>query len=183
MNYYEKTISEERKYTGNIINVSKITVELPNGKVATRDVVRHPGASVVVPITDDGMLLMVTQFRKPCDMISLELPAGKLDNGEAPEICAKRELLEETGFLAGNMVKALEIHSTPGFSDELLHMYVATNLVKSEAHPDEDEFISCSKHSIPDLINMIKKGEITDAKTIIGIFLADKIEKGEYKIS
>ena len=129
------------------------------------------------------MLLMVTQYRKPCDMISLELPAGKLDDGEDPEVCAKRELLEETGYLAGNMVKALKIHSTPGFSDELLHMYVATNLIKSEACPDEDEFITCSKHSIPDLINMIKEGKITDAKTIVGIFLADKIKKGEYKIS
>ncbi|NLY18905.1 MAG: NUDIX hydrolase [Clostridiaceae bacterium] len=183
MNYYEKTIKDERKYTGNIINVSRLTVELPNGKVATRDVVSHPGAAVVVPITDDGMLLMVTQYRKPCDMISLELPAGKLDDGEDPEVCAKRELLEETGYLAGNMVKALNIHSTPGFSDELLHMYVATNLIKSEACPDEDEFITCSKHSIPDLINMIKEGKITDAKTIVGIFLADKIKKGEYKIS
>jgi len=183
MNYYEKTIREEPKYTGNIINVSKITVELPNGKVATRDVVRHPGASVVVPITDDGMLLMVTQFRKPCDMVSLELPAGKLDKNEDPEECAKRELLEETGFIAGNIAKAFEIHTTPGFCDELIHMYVATNLIKSEACPDEDEFISCSKHSISDLLNMIMKGEITDAKTIIGIFLADKIKNGEYIIS
>lgn len=183
MNYYEKTIREDRKYTGNIINVNKLTVELPNGKEATRDVVRHPGASVVVPMTDNGMLLMVTQFRKPCDMISLELPAGKLDSGEDPENCAKRELHEETGFIAGKMVKAFEIHSSPGFSDEVLHMYVATNLTEGEACPDEDEFISCSRHSIADLISMVKKGEITDAKTIIGIFLADKITKNEYIIS
>jgi ADP-ribose pyrophosphatase len=183
MNYYEKTIKEERKYTGNIINVERLTVELPNGKVATRDVVRHPGASVVVPITDDGMLLMVTQFRKPNDMISLEIPAGKLDDGEEPEICAKRELCEETGFIAGNITKAFEIHSTPGFSDEVLHIYVATNLEEAEACPDEDEFITCSKHSIADLLDMVYRGEITDAKTIIGIFLADKITKGEHKIS
>ena len=183
MNYYEKTIKEERKYTGNIINVERLTVELPNGKVATRDVVRHPGASVVVPITDDGMLLMVTQFRKPNDMISLEIPAGKLDDGEEPEICAKRELCEETGFIAGNIMKAFEIHSTPGFSDEVLHIYVATNLEEAEACPDEDEFITCSKHSIADLLDMVYRGEITDAKTIIGIFLADKITKGEHKIS
>ncbi|MDD4295747.1 MAG: NUDIX hydrolase [Ruminiclostridium sp.] len=183
MNYYEKTIKEERKYTGNIINVDRLTVELPSGKVATRDVVRHPGASVVVPITDDGMLLMVTQYRKPNDMISLEIPAGKLDDGEEPEICAKRELCEETGFIAGNITKAFEIHSTPGFSDEVLHMYVATNLEEAEACPDEDEFITCSKHSIADLLDMVYRGEITDAKTIIGIFLADKITKGEHKIS
>src|SRR5690554_1384709 len=100
MNYEEKTVKVDRKYTGNIINVDRVTVELPNGKEATRDIVRHPGASVVVPITDDGELLLVEQFRKPCEMISLEIPAGKLDDGEDPEVCAIRELREETGYIA-----------------------------------------------------------------------------------
>ncbi len=183
MNYFEKTIKEERKYTGNIINVDRLTVELPSGKEATRDVVRHPGASVVIPVTDDGMLLLVTQYRKPNDMISIELPAGKLDYGEEPEICAKRELCEETGFKAGNMIKVISIHSTPGFSDEVLHMYIATNLIEAVACPDEDELISCSKYSIPDCLCMIQKGEITDAKTVVGVLLADKIIRDEYKIS
>lgn len=119
MNYYEKTIKEERKYTGNIINVDKVTVVLPNGKESTRDVVRHPGASVIVPITNDGKIIMVEQYRKPCEMISLELPAGKLDAGEPPEECAKRELHEETGYIAGKLTKVLSIHTTPGFSDEV----------------------------------------------------------------
>jgi len=182
MNYYEKTIKEERKYTGNIINVDRVTVLLPNGKESTRDVVRHPGAAVVLPITDDWKILMVEQYRKPCEMISLELPAGKLDAGELPEVCAKRELEEETGFAAGKLVKVLTIHSTPGFSDEVLHMFVATDLVEKKANPDEDEFISCRKYDLSELITKVEKGEITDAKTIIGIFLADRIKKGEYKI-
>lgn len=183
MNYYEKTVKEERKYTGNIINVDKVTVVLPDGRETTRDVVRHPGASVIVPITSDGKIIMVEQYRKPCEMISLELPAGKLDKNEPPEECAKRELMEETGFIAGKLTKVLTIHSTPGFSDEVLHMFVATDLTEKNACPDEDEFISCKKYEISDLISMIEKGQITDAKTIIGIFLADRIKKGEHKLS
>ena len=126
---------------------------------------------------------MVEQFRKPCEMISLELPAGKLDAGEPPEVCAKRELHEETGYIAGKITKVLTIHSTPGFSDEVLHMFVATDLVEKKACPDEEEFISCKLYEISDLISMIEKGDITDAKTIIGIFLADRIKKGENKLS
>lgn len=183
MDYVEKTISEERKYTGNIINVNKATVILPNGKETTRDIVRHPGASVVVPMTDDGGLLLVKQYRKPCDMISIELPAGKLDEGERPEVCAIRELREETGYTAGNIQKVIGIHSTPGFSDEILHMFVATSLTRGDACPDEDEFISCRKYTISECIEMVESGQITDAKTIIGIFLADRIQKGTYKLS
>ena len=182
MEYFEETINVERKYTGNIINVEKITVKLPNGKESTRDVVRHPGASVVVPITDDKCLLLVTQYRKPNDMVSLELPAGKLDSGEDPEICAKRELREETGFIPGKLTKLLNIHSTPGFSDEVLHMYLALELQEDKAGPDEDEFISCRKYSINECVDMVTDGRITDAKTIIGILIAEKIVKGEYKI-
>jgi ADP-ribose pyrophosphatase len=183
MDYFERTIKEERKYTGNIINVDKVTVLLPSGREATRDVVRHPGAAVVVPILDNGNILLVKQYRKPCDMISLEIPAGKLDKGEEPIACAERELAEETGYHAKSLHKVMTIHSTPGFSDEVLHMYVATGLTKFDACPDEDEFITCGEYSVTDCISMVNSGEITDAKTIIGIFLADRIIRGEYKTS
>jgi ADP-ribose pyrophosphatase len=183
MDYFERTIKEERKYTGNFINVDKLTVLLPNGREATRDVVRHPGAAVVVPIQDNGNILLVKQYRKPCDMVSLEIPAGKLDKGEDPAACAERELAEETGYHARNLHKVMTIHSTPGFSDEVLHMYMATGLTKSKACPDDDEFITCGEYSLSDCINMVDSGEITDAKTIMGIFLADRIMRGEYKTS
>lgn len=183
MNYIEKTISEELKFAGNIISVNQATVLLPNGKKATRDIVRHPGASVIVPITENNKLLLVRQYRKPCDMVSLELPAGKLDPGEEPEICAERELREETGFIAGRMQKVFMIHSTPGFCDEVLHMYVASELSQAEACPDEDEFISFGEYPVEDCVGMVMRGEITDAKTIIGIFLADKILRGENILS
>jgi ADP-ribose pyrophosphatase len=179
MNFEEKTIASEHIYQGNVISVGKLTVTLPNGKEATRDLVTHPGASVVIPVSDDGCLYMVRQYRKPIEMESLEIPAGKLDKGEDPAVCAKRELKEETGLDAEEIKHILSVHSTPGFCNEVLHMYVAQGLKEGEACADEDEFISSEKIPVDELIDKVLKHEITDAKTIIGILLADKILKGE----
>jgi ADP-ribose pyrophosphatase len=182
MNYEEKTVSREHKYKGNIISVDMLTVTLPDGRQATRDVVKHPGASVVIPLNENGELYMVRQYRKPIDRTSLELPAGKLDPGEAPEVCAQRELKEETGLEAGEIKHVISMHSTPGFCNEVLHMYIATQLKEGESCADEDEFISTEKIPVQKLIGMILNHEITDAKTIIGVLLADKILKGEISI-
>lgn len=179
MNYEEKTISKKHIYTGNIIGVDVISVSLPNGKEATRDYVSHPGAAVVVPLTDNGELYMVRQYRKPIESELLELPAGKLDKGEDPLVCARRELKEETGLEAEKLEHLISIHSTPGFSNEVLHMYLATGLKEGEACADEDEFISSEKIPVKILVDMVLKKEITDAKSIIGILLADKFSKGE----
>lgn len=182
MNYEEKTVSEQHIYTGNIIKVEKVTVTLPNGKLATRDIVRHPGASAVIPLTENGELYMVRQFRKPLNAVSLEIPAGKLDSGEDPAICAVRELKEETGLTARQITHLTSIHSTPGFSDEILHLYAAVGLQEGESCADEDEFISAEKYSVAELIDKVFSGEITDAKTIVGILLADKIMSGKTDI-
>jgi ADP-ribose pyrophosphatase len=182
MNYEEKTISRKNMYQGNIIGVDLLEVTLPNGKKATRDLVTHPGASVVIPISDNGELYMVRQYRKPIGKESLEVPAGKLDKGEEPMVCAHRELKEETGLETAKMNHILSVNSTPGFCDEVLHMYVATELSEGEACADEDEFISSERIPIKKLIDMVLNHEITDSKTIIGILLADKIIKGEIKI-
>jgi ADP-ribose pyrophosphatase len=179
MNYEEKTINKKHIYTGNVIAVDLLTVTLPNGKEATRDIVSHPGASVVIPLTSEGELYMVRQFRKPLERESLEIPAGKLDKGEDPFECAKRELKEETGLDAENVKHLISIHSTPGFCDEILHMYLATGLKEGTACTDEDEFLSVEKVHVNDLIQRVLSHEITDAKSIIGILLADKIMKGE----
>lgn len=179
MNYEEKTISRQQVYKGNIINVERLTVELPNGKEATRDLVTHPGASVVIPIDEKGRLYMVRQYRKPLGKVSLELPAGKLDAGEEPSACASRELKEETGLKAKVVKHIASIHTTPGFCNEVLHMFVATGLEEGEACADEDEFISSESYDINELVSMILTGKITDAKSMIGILLADKILKGE----
>ena len=180
--YEEKTVYEQHIYSGNIIKVEKVTVTLPNGKLATRDVVRHPGASAVIPLNENGELYMVRQFRKPLETVSLEIPAGKLDEGEDPAICAERELKEETGLTADKITHLISIHSTPGFSDEILHMYAAVGLHEGESCADEDEFISAEKYTVDELIDMVFSGEITDAKSIIGIFLADKIISGKTDI-
>ncbi len=183
MNYEEKTVSEKHIYKGNIINVDNLTVTLPDGRQATRDIVRHPGASVVVPLNEKGEVYMVRQFRKPIDAVTLEIPAGKLDPGEDPLICAKRELKEETGLEAKEIKHLVSIHSTPGFSNEVLHMYSATGLSEGESCADEDEFISTEKYPVADLIEMILNGKITDAKTIVGVLLADKILSGKIDIT
>jgi ADP-ribose pyrophosphatase len=183
MNYEEKTVSVKHMYKGNIINVDLVTVTLPDGRTATRDIVRHPGASVIIPLNEKGEIYMVKQYRKPLEKVSLELPAGKLDPGEDPLDCAKRELMEETGLKAGNIVYLASIHSTPGFSDEVLHMYVAVELVEGKNCADADEFISTEKYKVEDLTDMILSGNITDAKSIIGIFMAEKIINGKIRIN
>jgi len=182
MNYEEKTISEKHIYTGNIISVDLATVTLPDGRQATRDIVRHPGASAVIPINENGEIYMVRQYRKPIDRVSLEIPAGKLDKGEDPRVCAERELKEETGLTAREITHIISIHSTPGFSNEVLHLYAATGLKEGQSCADADEFISTEKFTIAQLTDMILKGEITDAKSIIGILLADKIVDGKINI-
>jgi len=182
MNYEEKTIAEKHIYSGNIINVDLLTVTLPDGRQATRDIVSHPGASVVVPLNEKGEVYMVRQYRKPIETVSLEIPAGKLDHGEDPKVCAERELKEETGLIAENLTHLVSIHSTPGFSNEVLHLYVATGLSEGESCADEDEFISTEKYTVAELEGMVLKGEITDAKSIIGILFADKIISGKLNI-
>ena len=182
MNYEEKTLGRKEIFTGNIIKVESLTVALPDGKEATRDIVLHPGASAVIPLSENGELYMVTQYRKPIEKVSLEIPAGKLDKNEDPKDCARRELKEETGLEAGNIKHLVSLHSTPGFCNEVLHLYVATDLREGEACADEDEFISSQKIPVADLLDRVLHHEITDAKTIVGILLADKILKGEIKL-
>jgi ADP-ribose pyrophosphatase len=175
MKYEEKTVSEKHIYSGNIIDVELYTVTLPDGRQATRDIVKHPGASAVIALNENDELYMVRQYRKPIEAVSLEIPAGKLDEGEDPIICAERELKEETGLTAKSIKHLISIHSTPGFSDEILHLYVATGLSEGESCSDEDEFIDSEKYHVSELLQMVMRGEITDAKSIIGIMLADKI--------
>ncbi len=175
MEYFEKTIKTEDIYKGNIIEVQNLTVTLSNGKEATRDIVLHPGASVVIPINENGELYMVKQFRKPLDRTTLELPAGKLDSaGEDPKSCAERELMEETGLRAEKLEHLISIHTTPGFCNEVIHMYTATGLTQGEACTDEDEFLDVEKIHVSELVSMILEHRITDAKTIIGVLLAER---------
>ncbi len=176
MNYYEKTLSSKLVYEGSIINVEKLSVELPNGHIASRDVIRNPGASVIIPIIEDCIIL-VEQFRKPAEKVFIELPAGKLEYGEDPAECAIRELKEETGYSAEKLEKVLTLYPAPAFADEVLHIYLATGLTKGEASPDEDEFISARPYKLEKALSMIDDGLINDSKTVAGILFASRLKQ------
>lgn len=169
MNFEEKTMKCERVYEGRIINVRVDTVELPNKKYSKREIVEHPGAVGIIPVTQDKKIILVKQFRKPVEEVLLEIPAGKIEAKEDPYRCALRELEEETGFATNNVKKLSEFYTTPGFSNEVMHIYLAENLKEGTVNLDEDENIEIITLSIEEILDKIKTGEIKDAKTIVGI--------------
>lgn len=171
----ERKIASKAVYEGVIINVRRDTVILPNGKEAMREVVEHPGAVAIVPVRDDGRVILVRQYRHAAGEILLEIPAGKLDKGEHPDDCARRELEEETGYAAANLRKLAAVFTTPGFSNEVIHIYLATGLTATAQHTDEDEFLSVVTFSREQLCQMLDKGELTDAKTALGLYMAEAV--------
>lgn len=168
-NFIEKKISSEIKYTGHIINVRCDEVLLSDGKEHFREVVEHPGGVVIVPITNDNKVILLKQWRYPIGQELIELPAGKLNKGEDPFPAAKRELEEETGYVAESWEFLRTITTTPGFCDEKLHIYKATNLTYLQTNFDYGEIIEPFSVDIDQARNMIKNGEIIDAKTIAGL--------------
>lgn len=165
----EKTVKSERVYEGKIINIRVDTVELPHKKYSKREIVEHPGAVGVIPITSDGDIVLVKQFRKPVEEVLLEIPAGLIECGEEPDQCATRELKEETGYTTKKLKRLFEYYSTPGFSDEKIHIYLAEEITEGVAHPDENEYIEIVKMPINEALKKIKTGDIKDAKTIVAI--------------
>ena len=162
----EKQIKSELKFDGYVVKVYLDTVELENGAIATRDVVRHKGAACVAPLTDKNELIMVRQFRYALGRELLELPAGKLDTKhEDPYLCAIRELKEETGCTADCIEYMGDFISTAGFSDENIRLYMATGLHAGESNPDEDEFLDVVKIPLEKAVEMVMTGEIDDGKT------------------
>ncbi len=174
----EKKLSSEKIFDGVLLHVMRDRIELPNGREATREWVRHPGASAVVPLLPDGNIILVKQFRYPIGRVTLEIPAGKLDvAGENPLECARRELSEETGYSAEKMWKLTSIATTVGFTNEWIHIYGATGLTVGAQHTDEDEFINCIKVPLTEAVSMVERGEIFDAKSAVGILL---LSRGEF---
>lgn len=172
---HEHVISEDTVWQGRIFDVNRLQVQLPDGRSATRDVVRHPGAVAIVALTDDGRICLVRQYRTAVDRVTVEVPAGKLDPGEDPLECAHRELLEETGMQAERMAFLTTITTSVGFCDELIHLYMATGLTFVASDPDADEFINVDLVPLPELIDAVLDGRIEDVKTVTGALICDAV--------
>jgi ADP-ribose pyrophosphatase len=169
MNY--KLLKSEIRYRGKVFDHQVDEIQYDSGNIGIREIAIHPGGAVVIPIKDDGKIILVKQFRYPLQKTLLELPAGKLDKGEDPSKCAVRELEEETGYKASEVKKLGQIYTAPGYCTEILHIYSAKGLKHGNHNREEGEQgMEILEYSIDDLKNMIKNGEITDAKTIVGIF-------------
>lgn len=170
-----KTDSQEI-FDGVIVHLYKDTVVLPNGKPAAREVIRHVGAVGVIPLTDDGKVIVERQFRYPLNRVITEIPAGKLDSAVEDRLsAAKRELEEETGYTAGEWLELGDYYPTPAYCDERITLYLARGLTQGQRHLDEDEFLNFQAVPLADLINDVMEGRITDGKTQVAILKVWKL--------
>jgi ADP-ribose pyrophosphatase len=170
----EKRLDERVVFTGRILDVSVRTVLLPNGEKSTREVVLHKGAAAIVAVDEQGRVPLVRQFRAPLERVMLELPAGKKDSAEEdPLTCARRELREETGLTATHWQLLTHMASTPGFSSEVISLYLATGLAQGDTGRDEDEFMDVVWEDLSSLTRRVRAGEIVDSKTALGLLLAE----------
>lgn len=169
MDLVEHKVSGQQLFKGHIIDVHLDQITLPDGKSASREVVYHPGGVAVLPLHQDGTVTVVRQFRYPFGKIITEIPAGKLDKNEEHRICALRELEEETGYVPGKLTYMGALLASPGFTDEILHMYLAQDLTPGDCHPDEDEFLERERVPFDQLFAQVMAGEIQDAKTVAAV--------------
>ena len=170
-------IGSKRVYTGRIISLDVDQVRFPDGSTGELEMIRHPGASAVVPFLsdpagEDPQVLLIRQYRYAADGYMYEIPAGRLDAGESPETCAARELKEETGCTAASIERLTSIYTTPGFTDEKIHLFMAAGLTKGETRHEEDEFLELEPMLLSRALGMIESGEIQDAKTVLGLLFA-----------
>jgi len=170
----ETCVESTTVYSGNFLTVKRDTVALPDGKHATREYVVHPGAVMVIPLFDDGRVLMERQYRYPLSRVMTEFPAGKLDPQEGALACAKRELREETGYTANEYFFLTRIHPVISYSTEFIDIYLARGLIAGAANLDEGEFLETFTATLPELLEWVRNGRITDVKTIIGTFWLER---------
>jgi ADP-ribose pyrophosphatase len=178
----EVKIDSKIVYDGHFLKVSSDTVRLPNDGSAAREYIRHPGAVVILPVFDDGSVLLERQFRYPLNRVFIEFPAGKIDPGEDPLVCAQRELKEETGYTASDWTFVCTIHNAIAYSDEHLDIYLARGLTEGPAKLDDEEFLDVYKAPLSELLDGVRSGAVTDVKTVIGAFWMDKISRGEWQV-
>ena len=176
-------LSARRVYDGRVINVDLDTVRFPNGSTGELEMVRHPGASAVVPFLtdpqgDDPQLLLIKQFRHAADSFIYEIPAGKLDGNEKPEVCARRELQEETGCTAKTMEHVYTFYTTPGFTDERIHIFMASGLTRGAAAHEKDEFMTLETVTLSRALELVKTGDLVDGKTALALLFVAGFKLG-----
>lgn len=174
----EEKLSSEDIFDGVLLHVKRDYVKLPNGNRAVREWIKHQGASAVIPVLPNGNIILVRQYRYPIGKVTLEIPAGKLDNiNEDPLVCAKRELSEETGYSANKYTKLHKLATTVGFSNEWIHIYLAEDLIKGQQHTDDDEFINLVEMPLSEAVDLVIKGEIFDAKSVTAILMVARLRQ------
>ena len=178
----EHSIKSELVHQGSFLQVRLDTVRLPHGGQATREYVVHPGAVVVIGLLDDGRVLLERQFRYPVGRVMTEFPAGKLDAGELPLICAQRELLEETGYSAREWAYAGPMHLAIGYSDEVIHIFFARGLTAGERQLDADEFLDVCSMTADELLDGVRSGQVTDAKTLSCCLWLQNVQSGAWSL-
>ncbi|MCM3714844.1 NUDIX hydrolase [Halalkalibacter oceani] len=166
---FEKTIKTTPIYQGKVIDLQVDDVTLPNGKKSKREIVKHPGAVAILPITKEGKLVLVRQYRKALDKVIVEIPAGKLERGEEPDAAARRELEEETGYRSEKLHYLISFYTSPGFADELIHLYECADLEKGQGALDADEFLDVLEVTLEEAEQMIRDQTIYDAKTAFAV--------------
>jgi len=178
----ETLVQAEPVWRGRFLDVRRDTVALPDGAHATREYIVHPGAVLVVPLLPDGRLLMERQYRHPMGRVMLEFPAGKIDAGEAPFTCAVRELAEETGYRAAEWARAGILHNAIAYSTEGIEIWFARGLVAGAPQLDAGEFLETVAHTVAELDAFCAQGEVTDAKTLIGLLWLQKWQAGQWPL-
>ena len=179
----EHRIDSEQVFHGKLLDVRRDLIRLPGGDTATREYIVHPGAVMVVPLLDDGRLVMERQHRYPVGRVLLEFPAGKLDPGESPQVCAQRELAEETGYSAAEWARACLIHNACAYSTEGIEIWFARGLVAGEASLDHGELIELALTTADELDVLARQGELTDAKTLIGLLWLQNWHAGHWPLT
>ena len=169
MELNEKTLESKCIYQGVIVNVKMDRVELTNGRTAPREVVEHPGGVAILPLHSDQTVTLVRQYRYPFHRVVTEVPAGKLERGEDHRLCALRELEEEVGLVPGKLTDLGLLYLSPGYSNEILHLYLAQDLTQKPCHPDEDEFLELDRVPFQALLDQVMAGALSDAKTVAAV--------------
>ncbi|QTM99723.1 NUDIX domain-containing protein [Sediminibacillus dalangtanensis] len=176
--FEERTIASETIFNGKVVKLQVDEVSLPDGNTSKREIIKHPGAVAIIPVTKDNKILFVEQYRKPLEKTLVEIPAGKLEPGEKPEITAKRELEEETGYTTNELTFLTSFYTSPGFADEIIHLYITKDLhlLEEEVAGDEDEFVDILELSLEEAEQLVKEQRIHDVKTAYAVLYLRLLE-------